>query len=319
MENNPLTHPSQFMERVNRVKAILIASLAVLTLGAQQAAGANGRQPLLREELRLSLDAHVRSQPLLMTLGGPVYCGQLFELAAYINASVLCADYGRNGESSGLSRSKRVEDWGDPTFLAAVARLPARLEEQGVKVSELVLIGASYAGYANAELLATHPELRPRALIVIDSFLDLPERFRALPQGQETRAEMIKVLGGTLRQVPQVYAGRSPSHHLNGLAAAIRSGTRFVDIWSISANQKREFNGATCTAAANARWLHALAIDLGRPVTGYVTQLRHADALRNWWREVLAFARLDRPYRSFPARAIAFPPGAPIPRASYCH
>ena len=301
------------------MKALLIAVVVIsFVAGVEQVSSAPTRPPLLREELRLLPDAYVHSRPLLMTLGGPVYCGQLFGIAAYLNASVVCADYGRNGETSGLSRSRRVEDWGDPSFLAAAALLPGRLKEQGVKISELVLIGASYAGYANTELLATHPELRPRALVVVDSFLDLPERFNALPVSQETRAEMIKVLGGTLSQVPNVYATRSPSHHLDALAAAIRAGTRFVDVWSVGAIQKREFNGASCSVSANARWLRDLAIRLRRPVIGYVTQMRHAEALRNWWREVLALVGLDRPDRSLPARAFAFSPAAQAPRASYC-
>ena len=253
-----------------------------------------------------------------MTLGGPVYCGQLFEIAAYIDASLVCADYRRDGETSGLTRSKRVEDWGDPAYLAAAAQLPARLEAQGVKVSELVLIGASYAGYANTELVATHPELRPRALIVVDSFLDLPERFRALPPGQETRTEMMRVLGGTLNQVPGVYAARSPSHHLEGIAQAIRSGMRFIDVWSTGAAERREFDAATCSIDAHAKWLRALAGRLRHPLSAYVTELRHADALRNWWREVLALAGLDRPYRSFPARVISFRPAGPLPPGSYC-
>ena len=301
-----------------RLSILVVLSLAVaLTLG-RDAVRASAASPLLRIELRLVYGSHVHAHPLLMTLGGPVYCGQLFELAAYVGASVLCADFGRNGELSGLSRSKRVEDWGDPTYLAAVARLPLRLEDEGVKVSELVLIGASYAGYANTELVATHPELRPRALIVVDSFLDLPERYLALPVGQETRTEMQKVLGGTLAQRIGVYESRSPSHHLDGLAAAIRGGTRFVDLWSTSAAEKREFNGATCSAPANAEWLGKLSTILDRPQVGYVTRLRHGDALRNWWREVLAFAGLDRPFRKLPARVVTFRPGGAIPTGSFC-
>jgi hypothetical protein len=297
---------------------VLLALVLALTLvGAEGTRAASG-QPLLRVQLQLVPDARERAHPLLMTLGGPVYCGQLLELAQYLGASLLCPDYGLNGEKSGLSRAKRVEDWGDPAYLAAAAQLPARLKAEGVKISELVLIGASYAGYANSQLVATHPELHPTALIVVDSFLDLPARFRALPLAHETRAEITKVLGGTLTQRPRVYLDRSPSQHLDGLAAAIRRGMRFIDIWSISYAEKREFNGATCSPAANAESLSKLATLLGRPLTGYVTQLDHADALRYWWRELLALARLDRPYRSLPAGPIAFQPGGPIPASSYC-
>jgi pimeloyl-ACP methyl ester carboxylesterase len=66
-------------------------------------------------------------------------------------------------------------------YNAAAARLPAQLERSGVLVSKLVVIGVSYSGFANAELVATHPDLRPAALIVVDSFLDLTARFGELP------------------------------------------------------------------------------------------------------------------------------------------
>ncbi len=312
------TMRSAFLALIPR-SALVVVLLALLVVAlAAGAPVARAATPLLRVELHLAPGARTRPHLLLLTLGGPVYCGQLLELAQYLDASLLCPDFGRDGETSGLSRAKRMEDWGDPLYLAAVARLPARLREGGVKISKLVLVGASYAGYANAELVATHPELRPKALIVIDSFLDLPERYRALPLEHETRGEIGRALGGTLAQRPARYAARSPSHHLDGLAEAMRTGMRFVDVSSVSAEERREFDGATCSAAANAAWLGRLATRLGRPVVGYVTQLRHADALRYWWRELLALARLDRPYRPLPARAVTFRPGTPPPPGSYC-
>jgi pimeloyl-ACP methyl ester carboxylesterase len=298
-----------------RLSALVALAVAVTAPGA---GAAPTRPPLLRVQLEAAAGARLRPHLLLMTLGGPVYCGQLLPLARYLDASLLCPDFGRNGETSGHSRSKRVEDWGDPSYLAAVARLPARLEADGLKVSGLVLVGASYAGYANTELVATHPELHPRALIVVDSFLDLPERYRALPVEHETRAEITRVLGGTLGQRPDAYAARSPSGHLDGLAVAVRAGMQLVDVWSVALAERREFNGATCSPAANAQWLSELASLLGRPVTGYVTRLEHAEALRSWWRELLAFAGLGRPFRALPARAVVFQPGAPVPAGSVC-
>ena len=70
---------------------------------------------------------------------------------------------------------------------AALLEAFASLRTEGL---ELVLIGASYAGYANSQLVATHPELHPTALIVVDSFLDLPARYAALPSYHETKKEM---------------------------------------------------------------------------------------------------------------------------------
>lgn len=273
---------------------------------------------LLRTTTWFPPGARSAARPLVLTLGGPVYCAQAAPLARRLRATLLCPDYGADGERSSATRARRVEDWGDPRYLDAVARLPGRLVREGVSVSELVLVGASYAGYAVAELAATHPELHPGALIIVDSFLDLPDRFRALGPGQPTRAEMIRVLGGTLTHRPRVYARRSPSSHLAGLAVAIRHGMRLLDVWSVSPAEAREFKGAMCSIRSNAYWLRRLARILHRPVTGYVTQLPHAVALWDWWRQLLALSALTPPSGALPATAITFRPGQPIPARSYC-
>jgi pimeloyl-ACP methyl ester carboxylesterase len=262
--------------------------------------------------------ARTSPHPLLLTLGGPIYCGQLQGLAARLNASLACADYPLNGYSGPGGRAKRKNDWGDPAYLAAVARYPAELRRQGVKISKLVLVGVSYSGYANAELVATHPELRPAALIVVDSYLDLPARFRALPGYHETRKEMISVIGGTPDQVPGAYEARSPSHHLDGLARAVKGGMKLVVVWSVSPAERHEFVGATCSRLANSQWLTDLAGVLGRPVTGYVTQLPHAHALWSFGPSLLALANLAPAPRPLPARALVFRPGAPVPAGSDC-
>jgi pimeloyl-ACP methyl ester carboxylesterase len=256
---------------------------------------------------------------MLMTLGGPIYCGLLLPLAQYLNASRLCPDYGRNGETSGASRDKRVEDWGDPTYLRDVARLPAQLRADGVKISKLVLVGVSYSGYANAQLLATHPEVHADALVVIDSFFDLAARYEALPVSHPTHAEIEAVLGGTLAQKPDVYAARSPSHHLDGIAEAIRQGTRLVVVWSVAPSEQREFNSATCSLTADAEWLSRLATLVGHPVVGYVTRMNHASALRDWGEHILALAGVGASFTSpLPAHAFRLAPGQPAPSGSYC-
>jgi pimeloyl-ACP methyl ester carboxylesterase len=274
--------------------------------------------PILREELHLVPGARQSPHVVLMTLGGPNYCVQLQNLAKHIDASLLCADYGPNKYETPSQRAGRVEDWGDPAYDAAAALLPANLARSGVKISKLVVIGVSYSGFANAELVATHPELRPAALIVVDSFLDLTARFNALPTYHETRKEMQTVLGGTPTSVPQVYAARSPSNHLDGLATAIRNGMAFVDVWSVSPTEKREFLGATCSLAANAQWLSQLATTSGQPVTGYVTHLRHAYALWDYGRGLLGLAGLMTASPPRTARAVTFRPGQPPPQGSYC-
>jgi pimeloyl-ACP methyl ester carboxylesterase len=274
--------------------------------------------PLVRTQLVLAPGAQTTPHILLMTLGGPIYCLQLAALARTLDASRLCLDYGPNGYEGVGERSARKEDWGDPAYLAAAARIPRQLWQRGVKISKLVLVGVSYSGFANAQLVATHPELRPDALVVVDSYLDLPARYGALPAWHETRREMEQVIGGTPAELPQAYAQRSPSNHLDGLADAIRHGMRFVDVWSVSAQEQREFNGATCSRSANAAWLAQLAGLLGRPVAGYVTQMQHAHALWDRGREVLALAGVGTGNRPFTPTRVFFRPGQAPPPDSYC-
>lgn len=294
--------------------------LVLLTLLVALGGGlpASASTPLLRVETQLASGATTRPHLLLMTLGGPVYCAQLRTLARNVDASLVCADYGPNRYQGPGGRAGRMEDWGDPRYLAAVARLPAKLRAQGVQISKLVLVGVSYSGYANAELVAAHPEIGAAALVVVDSYLDLTARFDALPPTHETRTEIETSLGGTPDTRAAEFAARSPSHHLSGLATAIRNGMQFVDVWSTSPAEKHEFNGATCSRLANAGWLADLATKLGHPVTGYVTQLPHAHALWDRGQGLLALAHIHPASKPLLARKATFAPGAPPPPWSYC-
>jgi hypothetical protein len=273
---------------------------------------------LVREQLTVAQGARSSSHLLLLTVGGPIYCMQLRNLARRLDASLLCADYGPNRYERPGQRTGRLEDWGDPAYDAAVARLPARVEAQGVKVSKLVVVGVSYSGFANAELVASQPRLHPAALVMIDSYLDLAARFAALPLHNPTRAEIEQSVGGTPEQRPDEYARRSPSHHLGTLAADIRSGMRFVDVWSVAASETHEFRGATCSRDANARWLAQLATVRGHPVTGYVTHLPHAYALWDHGRGVLQLAGINAGGPRLPARPVRFQPHGRAPQGSYC-
>ena len=272
----------------------------------------------MRQQLTVAPGARSSPHPLLLTVGGPIYCMQLRKLAHRLDASLLCADYGPNKYEQPGQRDGRREDWGDPAYDAAVARLPAKVEAQGVKVSKLIVVGVSYSAFANAELVASQPRLHPAALIMIDSYLDLAARFAALPLNHPTRAEIETSLGGTPAERPGAYARRSPSHHLGTLAAKIHAGMRFIDVWSVAASESHEFRGATCSWSANARWLAQLATIAGHPVTGYVTQLRHAYALWSHGRGVLQLAGIPAGGPPLPARAVKFRPGKGTPRGSYC-
>lgn len=302
------------------IRAVALAILALAGAGAScsSAVGGVGSAGLIRVQFHLTRDARAGAHPVLLTLGGPVYCMQLANLARHLDASLACADYAKNRYEGAGGRAGRLEDWGDPAYLDAAARLPDTLRREGVKISRLVVIGVSYSGFANAELVATHPELRPDALVVVDSYLDLTARFRALPLVHETRTEMTTALGGTPDTVPAVYAARSPSHHLDGLATAIREGMRFIDVWSVSDDERREFRGATCSPSANATWLADLASVIGRPVTGYVTHMRHAHALWDRGMGLMQLALGPNGGKPLTATAVTFQPGAPPPPGSYC-
>ena len=293
--------------------------VAVLIVGMGAALpGRAGGSSLVRMRLTVAPGARVSPHVLLLTVGGPIYCMQLRNLARSLHASLLCADYGPNRYEHPSQRTGRLEDWGDPAYDAAVARLPGTVEREGVKVSKLVVVGVSYSGFANAELVASQPTLHPAALVMIDSYLDLAARFDALPAYHETRAEIIRAVGGTPAERPAAYARRSPSHHLATLAAEIRGGMRFVDVWSTAPSESFEFRGATCSLDANARWLAQLAADVHGPVTGYVTALKHAHALWDHGRGVLQLAGIGSGSPPLPARGIRFRPGATPPRDSYC-
>ena len=300
-----------------RALAATAAGLTLLGLGAANGAPA-AADPLMRVELHLAPGARSTPHLLLFTLGGPIYCDQLKNLARNVHASLACTDYGPNRYEVAGGRAGRREDWGDPRYLAQVARLPARLRAQGIRISKLVVVGVSYSGFADAELVASHPEVGADALIVVDSYLDLAARFDALPPHHETRIEMETVLGGTPAQQPAAYRSRSPSHHLAGLADAIRHGTHLVVVWSTSAGERHEFNGATCSRLANAEWLARLAGALGQPVTGYVTKLPHAHALWDRGQGLLALAGIAPAGKPLDAHAMTFRPGASPPRDSYC-
>ena len=293
-------------------------ALLAIALCAIAARRADAGAPLVRKQLILAPGARVSPHPLLLTVGGPIYCMQLRHLAHYLDASLLCTDYGPNRYTQPGERNGRLEDWGDPAYDAAVARLPAQIEARGVKVSKLIVVGVSYSGFANAELVASQPQLHPAALIMIDSYLDLAARFAALPLNHPTRAEIVQAVGGTPEQLPDAYSQRSPSHHLATLAADIRSGMRFVDVWSVGASEVREFRGATCSEDANARWLSQLATIAGRPVAGYVTQLKHAYALWEHGRSVVRLAGVGGAAPPLAARRVLFQPGAAVPADSYC-
>jgi hypothetical protein len=69
---------------------------------------------------------------------------------------------------------------------------------------------------------------------------------------------------------------------------------------------------------ANARWLDQLSKILGRPVTGYVMQLRHAYALWDHDRGVPQLVGIHATGPPLPVRTLKFRPRSGVPRGSYC-
>jgi pimeloyl-ACP methyl ester carboxylesterase len=169
---------------------------------------------------------------------------------------------------------------------------------------KLVLIGVSYSGFGVATFASHHPEIHPTRVIVIDSFLDLAARRQALPPTHETAKEIDAETGGSAAALQQ----RTVS--VDGLAQLVRAGTQLTVIWSISADEQKEFAGATCNQTANAGVLEQLATTLGEPVSGWVTESRHGYDLWDRGRAIVA--------GKIPGREVVFQPNAPIPAGSTC-
>jgi hypothetical protein len=279
--------------------AVLVVLLLLMT-AASRAAGrvrSDSAGPALITVYSVS---HPRG--LIATTGGWAYCEQLRRLAHRTHYTLLCGRYAKDGYLGYGLRPQRHLDWGDPSYLASLAgKIGAEHRRVG---GMLLLLGVSYSGFGVATLASHHPELRPDRLIVIDSYLDLVARRAALPASHETAREIDGETGGSSEEL----AARSV--YLAGLARLVHAGTRLSVIWSVSADEQREFNGATCSRDANARVLQQLADTLGRPVTGWVTLNRHGHDLWDHGPAIVA--------GRFPGRPIAFRPGGPIPEGSTC-
>jgi pimeloyl-ACP methyl ester carboxylesterase len=239
---------------------------------------------------------------LMATSGGWAYCQQVMALARRDGYTLLCGRYALDGYTGYGLRSQRHLDWGNPAYLASLAGAIAR--EHAKTGGPLLLVGVSYSGFGVATLASHHPELRPSRLIVIDSYLDLVARRAALPATQITAREIDAETGGE----PAALQARTVS--VAGLAALVRSGTRLSIIWSVSPDEQKEFNGATCGPNADAGVLQQLADRLDSPVDAWVTQSRHGHDLWDLGGRIVAGA--------MPGREVAFQPGGEIPAAAVC-
>jgi hypothetical protein len=239
---------------------------------------------------------------LMVTSGGWAYCLQLQALARRSHYTLLCGRYALDGYTGYGLRSRRRLDWGNPAYLASLA---AKVETWHKRVGgRLLLVGVSYSGFGVAVLGSRHPELRPDRLIVIDSYLDLVARRKALPPSHETAREIDAETGGSASAL------HARTVSIDGLARLVRTGTELTVIWSVSPDEQREFAGATCDQRANAGDLARLALVLGRPVVAWVTHSRHGHDLWDHGREIIAGHPPGTPH--------VFAPNGRIPSGVVC-
>jgi pimeloyl-ACP methyl ester carboxylesterase len=238
---------------------------------------------------------------LMVTSGGWAYCEQMLPVARRTHHTLLCGRYSRDGYLGPGLRSERHLDWGNPLYLARFAETVAAVHSR--VGGPLVLIGVSYSGFGVATLAARHPELHPDRLIVIDSYFDLVARRRLLPDGHETALEIDAEVGTSRAALGRRSVGARE------LAGLIRSGTDLTAIWSVSDEERRRFNGATCGRDASAATLALAARLLQHAVPAWVTQSKHGQDL---WRHGVGIVR-----GSNPGRKVLFRPGS-IPTGSFC-
>jgi hypothetical protein len=276
------------------MKALLAIACAALALAACAAAAPD---PAIVTTYPV---AHPRG--LMVTSGGWAYCLQVQKLARRSGYTLLCGRYAEDGYLGFGLRDERHLDWGNPAYLASLARKAAAAHRK--TGGELVLLGVSYSGFGVATLATHHPELRPDRLVVIDSYFDLVARRGVLRPTQGTAVEIDGETGGGEAAL------RSRSAGTAGLARLVRNGTELTVVWSVSEHEAREFAGATCNADANAGPLARLASALGRPVVGWVTTSRHGHDLWDSGRRIVA----GNP----PGRKVVFAPGKPVPPGAVC-
>jgi hypothetical protein len=278
------------------IPALLAAVVVATAVSARGTARGKDFGPAL-----VSVYPAVHPRGVMATTGGWAYCQQVKDLARNTHYTLVCGRYDRDGYTGLGLRTERRLDWGDPAYLSGLAAaIAATHRDVG---GDLVLIGVSYSGFGVATLAAHHPELAPARLIVLDSYLDLPSR-RAAAEGGSTATEIDAATGGA----PDALLARSVDPE--ALAALVRAGTSVEVVWTIAAEEAREFRGATCDAHANAGILAQTADTLGRPLTAWVTQAKHGHDLWASGRKILA--------GRFPGTPVEFRPGAGIPAGSVC-
>lgn len=283
---------------------LAIAVVAALAVAVALMTAVDGHRPTVIPAGPLVATVHPANDPvgLMVTTGGWAYCEQMRPVARRTRYTLLCGRYRLDGYVGPGTRSQRHLDWGDSAYLARLAGVARSLHrEVGGK---LVLAGVSYSGFGVATLATHHPELRPDRLVVIDAYFDLVARRRLLAERHATAVEIDLEVGASAAAL------RARSADAAGLARLVRAGTDLIVVWTISEDERRRFNGATCGRDASAATLARVATALRRPVSGWVTRSGHG---RNLWR---FGARIVRGWK--PGTEIEFAPGRGLPPGSFC-
>jgi hypothetical protein len=269
--------------------------LLLLTLVVSGVAGAGADNPAVTTVYPVK-----HPKGLMVTSAGWPYCLQMRRLARDSGYTLLCGRFWKDGYTDFNLRRRRHLDWGNPAYLAAYAKV---IRAVHAKVGgKLVMIGVSASGFAVATLAGHHPEIRPDRLIVIDSYLDLLARRRAAKY--LTAHEIDEETGGSEAAL------RARSVPVSGLATLERQGTEFAFIWTVSADERHEFNGATCNRDAYAATLARLAQVSRRPVRAWVSHAKHGHNLWDHGPAIVA--------GRYPGREVVFPPDGHIPAGSTC-
>ena len=123
--------------------------------------------------------------------------------------------------------------WGDPGQIADLARMPAIVRADGVRVeqSRIYAFGGSMGGQETLLLVARHPHLLAGAA-VFDAATDMARRywdFARLRGGASLQRIAREEIGGTPLTDPRAYAIRSPDSYARELAL---SGVPLQLFWS---------------------------------------------------------------------------------------
>jgi pimeloyl-ACP methyl ester carboxylesterase len=134
----------------------------------------------------------------------------------------------------GEGRRLRDYSWGDPGQIADLARMPALVRRQGVRVDphRIYAIGGSMGGQETLLLVARAPQLLAGA-VAFDPATDMSRRYRdfaALRGGRHLQRLARRELGGSPAQIPAAYRVRSPDAYLDAIAY---SGVPLQIYWSV--------------------------------------------------------------------------------------